>query len=351
MTRQAIIPELDIEDFSALRQYLRQRGLINVHEKPVLRKLEGGVSNRVVLVKPEASKPFVLKQALEKLRVQVDWFCTPARIEREALALRCLSALAPPGSVPAFIFEDAEHHLLAMAEIPEPHQNWKQMLLSGNLVQDHVVQFALLLGCIHNRSSRSSPELLNLFTDRSFFGTLRLEPYYLYTAEQVPQSAPFLHKLVADTLACRTCLVHGDYSPKNILVHDGRLVLLDCEVMHLGDPAFDIGFSLAHLLSKAHHLQAMRMAFAKAAIQYWQTYVSSAATQSWISDMERRAVRHTLACCLARVAGRSPLEYLTLAERSVQARLVLGLLETLPTTIRDLVSDFVSRLPCQSSNA
>jgi tRNA A-37 threonylcarbamoyl transferase component Bud32 len=350
MTQEAI-SELNIEDFSALLQYLQQRGLVDALEQPEIRKLEGGVSNRVVLVKPENSLPFVLKQALEKLRVQVDWFCTPTRIEREALALRHLSDLAPPGSVPALIFEDAKYHLLAMAEVPEPHQNWKELLLSGNLLLDHIEQFGLILGFIHNRSYRSDLELLRLFADRSIFETLRLEPYYRYTARQLPESAGFLNQLITDTLACRICLVHGDYSPKNILVHDGRLVLLDCEVMHFGDPAFDIGFSMAHLLSKAHHLPAMRMAFAEAAARYWQTYVSSATTESWISELEGRAVRHTLGCCLARVAGRSPLEYLSAAERSVQAEVVLALLNTPPTTMSELVSEFVRRLPCRSSNA
>jgi 5-methylthioribose kinase len=346
MTQGAVSSELNIEDFNALVHYLRERGIIHALEHPVIRKLEGGVSNRVVLVKPQGSKPFVLKQALEKLRVQVDWFCTPARIEREALALRYLSELAPPGSAPAFMFEDKANHLLAMAEVPEPHQNWKQMLLAGNLVQDHLEQFGLLLGCIHSRSARASRALLKLFDDRAVFETLRLEPYYRYTASQIPESAAFLNQLIADTLACRVCLVHGDYSPKNILVHDGRLVLLDCEVMHFGDPAFDIGFSLAHFLSKANHLHRMRIAFGEAAIQYWQTYASCAPTGTWISEMESRAVRQTLACCLARVAGRSPLEYLTEAERRAQAGVVLALLETPPPTIGALVSEFTTRLPC-----
>ena len=351
MIREAAVSELDIEDFTALLQYLRRRGIIDPLEQPVIRKLEGGVSNRVVLVKPQVSASFVLKQALEKLRVQVDWFCTPARAEREALALRYLSEMAPPGSIPALIFEDSEHHLLAMAEVPEPHENWKQMLLAGNLLQNHVKQFGLLLGSIHNRSARRSKQLLNLFGDRTIFEALRLEPYYRYTARQVPEAALFLNQLIADTLACRTSLVHGDYSPKNILVHDGRLVLLDFEVMHFGDPAFDIGFSLAHLLSKANHLAGRRTDFAEAAIQYWGTYASCAFAQSWISEVEPRATRHTLACCLARVTGRSPLEYLSPAERAIQARTVLGILEAPPSTIRDLVSEFARRLLCEPSNA
>jgi 5-methylthioribose kinase len=340
--------ELNIEDFGALVEYLRQLRLIRAREQPAIRKLEGGVSNRVVLVKRERSKSFVVKQALEKLRVAADWFCTPARIEREALALRYLNELVPPGSVPGVMFHDSAHHLLVIEEVPEPHENWKEMLLRGRLVSNHVEQFGILLGSVHSGSSSSSPELLSAFEDRAIFEALRLEPYYRYTAGKVHESASFMNQLIADTIVCRACLVHGDYSPKNILVHNGRLVLLDCEVMHLGDPAFDVGFSMAHLLSKAHHVVSTRTAFAKAAIRYWQIYSNRVAIQSWASEMESRAVRHTLACCLARVVGRSPLEYLTAAERHTQAQLVLALMNTPPATISELVSKFVQRLPCQS---
>ena len=152
------------------------------------------------------------------------------------------------------------------------------------------------------------------FADRSFFEALRLEPYYEYTATRVPEAAAFLTHLVEETLARRDTLVHGDYSPKNVLVRNGRLVLLDHEVTHFGDPAFDLGFSLAHLLSKAHHLPHQRADFASAALALLEG-VRRRRTSS-----EPRAVRHTLGCLLARVAGRSPLEYLDEHERAQQQR-------------------------------
>ena len=105
-----------------------------------------------------------------------------------------------------------------------------------------------------------------MFDDRSFFESLRLEPYYLYTATQVPAGRDVpATSWSRDTRERRLTLVHGDYSPKNVLVHDDRLILLDHEVIHWGDPAFDVGFALTHLLSKAHHLPTHREAFARAA--------------------------------------------------------------------------------------
>jgi tRNA A-37 threonylcarbamoyl transferase component Bud32 len=286
----------------------------------------------------------VLKQALEKLRVSVDWFSDPERVHREALGLRWLQELAPPGSITPLVFEDHEHHLLAMEAVPEPHENWKTMLLEGQVRDEHVEQFGRLLGEVHRNAHERREELAPIFEDRSFFESLRLEPYYGYTATQVPPAADFLHALVDETRACRISLTHGDYSPKNILVHEGRLVLLDHEVIHFGDPAFDLGFSLTHFLSKAHHLPDRRVAFAKAANLYWWTYLRAVGEADWVGDLEPRAVRHTLGCLLGRVAGRSPLEYLDEEERHRQKETVLALMSRTPTTVPELVEGFIGRL-------
>jgi hypothetical protein len=125
-------------------------------------------------------------------------------------------------------------------------------------------------------------------------------------------------------------------------VYHDQLVLLDHEVIHFGDPAFDLGFSLAHLLSKAHHLKSKRRAFAQAAEVYWRTYLQHLGQVAWIADLEERAVRHTLGCLLARVAGRSPLEYLSAPERQHQQEYVSALLGSPPTHIPDLIQQFAS---------
>ncbi len=43
-------------------------------------------------------------------------------------------------------------------------------------------------------------------------------------------------------------LVHGDVQPDNVLVGERGPKLLDAEIAHVGDPAFDVGTLLAHLL-------------------------------------------------------------------------------------------------------
>jgi len=230
--------------------------------------------------------------------------------------------------------------------VPQPHENWKAMLLTGRrLFPRHVRQFGALLGTVHRKAWERRAELEPLFDDRTFFESLRLEPYYAYAAEQVPPAGPFLHELIGQTRSTRQTLVHGDYSPKNVLVpKGGRIVLLDHEVIHWGDPAFDLGFALTHLLSKAHHLSAGRPAFADAAALFWESYARELPDAPWRDGLEGRAVRHTLGCLLARVAGRSPLEYLTADERQRQLDATVALMPSPPATVPELIPAFLGRV-------
>jgi aminoglycoside phosphotransferase (APT) family kinase protein len=220
------------------------------------------------------------------------------------------------------------------------------MLLAGELCDDHVRQLGRMLGTIHTNAFQQQAAIAQAFADDSFFESLRLEPYYAYTATQLPEAAPFLNALIVETRQQRLTLVHGDYSPKNILVCDDRLILLDHEVIHFGDPAFDLGFSLTHLLSKAHYLPARRTQFAAAARRYWQAYTSALGAVPWAEPLEARAVRHTLGCLLARVAGRSPLEYLDATQQARQRRVVCDLIADPPAKIDALTTQFIEGIKC-----
>lgn len=336
---------LDIETQSSLTAYLRERGdLQPEHELEAFKVLSGGVSNKTVWVRFDDQREWVIKQCLEKLRVQVDWFTSPERIHIEALALEYLPELTPEGTVPQLVFEDHPRYVIAMEAVPQPHENWKQMLLAGRLELDHVRQFARILAGFHRGSAERLDFYQPLFGDRSFFETLRLEAYYGFAAQQTPEARSFLTMLIDDTRQQRIALTHGDYSPKNILVRHDRLIWLDHEVLHIGDPAFDIGFSTTHLLSKAHHMPEMRSAFAEAAALYWNLYREQCGGFALSKDYEARSVRHTLGCLMARVAGRSLLEYLSDDERRRQKQVVIELMAAPPQTMNSLISRFVEGL-------
>lgn len=333
------LPALDIEDPAQAREYLRERGFFRGVEDPAVRVLGGGVSGKAVLVEDRAGGGVVLKQALPKLRVGVDWFSPPDRVHREAAGLRWLRRLEPPGSVPNFLFEDFDRHILAMSAVPSPHANLKEEFMAGRISMKLAAQMGTLLARIHGLSAGRGPELAGGFGDASYFESLRLEPYYLFSARAVPAAEAFLHELAAATRTHREALVHGDFSPKNILVRDGRICLLDHEVIHWGDPAFDPGFALAHFLSKARHFPARREAFAAAAGVFFSAYREETPCGA---EREARVVRHALGCLLARVAGRSQLEYLTPAEKARQAAQVTALMPSPPAAVASLIDLFVT---------
>ncbi len=333
---------MDIEDKKQLVTYLQSRQLVTAGEVLSTQMLAGGVSNRTMLVTRSDGTQWVIKQALSKLRVQVDWFSDPIRIHREAAGLRWLERTLPAGHVPTLVFDDEDNHIIGMTAVPRPHENWKTSLLQGIVETSLVHQFAEILAQIH-RSPVDDAQLKALFEDRTFFESLRVEPYYGYSATQVPQASQFLNTLTEKTRTRQFTVVHGDYSPKNVLVHQDKLIILDYEVIHLGDPTFDLGFSLTHLLSKAHHLSLHRQAFLDAALFYWQTYRDNRGDMK-DNAFETLTVQHTLACLLARVAGRSPLEYLNAEQRDKQKEIVLRLIDRQPLSVPHLIERFGEQL-------
>jgi tRNA A-37 threonylcarbamoyl transferase component Bud32 len=334
----------NIEDFEALREYLAAKGHADAHESPSFRLLSGGVSNRVVLAVFPDSRQWVLKQALHKLRVPGDWFSSPERIHREAAALLVFENLLGQENIPKLIFDDRDAHVLAMEAVPSPHENWRSLLLAGIVDRNCFENAGKILGTLHQRGASLPAGVRAVFEDQTYFVSLRIEPYYLHTAQVVSQAKDFLAALIRDCSANRITLVHGDFSPKNILVSRGKLVLLDYEVAHWGDPAFDLGFFFALLLSKAHHLPEHRSKLLEGLTSAWEHYLLELRSTFLQRDIEPRAVRHTLGCLLARVEGRSPLDYLCKEERHRQRMLVVSLLARIPTTIRELGLQFIERL-------
>ncbi|HIG30749.1 MAG TPA: hypothetical protein EYQ50_24280 [Verrucomicrobiales bacterium] len=330
---------MNIENPNELISYLRQNGKISPGEAPLCRTLSGGVSGRTVHLTRLQKPDWVIKQARSRLKVSEDWFADPKRIHIEAKAMQTLGKLLPEGTVPGILFEDFDQHLICMEAVPFPHENWKAQLLNGIVDEHSIEQFAELAALIH-RSSFANSQHRNDFEDRRFFMSLRLDPYYAFAAKCVPEASDFLNSLIRETMSIRNELTHGDYSPKNVLVHQNKLILLDHEVMHFGDGAFDIGFSMTHFLAKALHLPEHRRNFIKAASQYWDHYHAEMCVDS---AREGRCIRHTLACLISRVRGKSPLEYLSIEERSSLLLACLELLKTLPREMNTFIEAYENK--------
>ena len=266
--------------------------------------LGGGVSNTVVLVETTGGR-FILKQSLGKLKVEQDWFSDRRRIFREASAMRQLKPLLPPGAVPDILFEDRANYLFAMSAAPEPCMPWKDVLLEGDIRLETAEAAARILGAMISRT-RNNEAMEVEFGDQTIFHELRIDPYYRATALRHPDLALYFQQLISDSGGRRYSLVHGDWSPKNLLVSN-TLMAIDFEVIHFGDPSFDAAFLLNHLLLKSFHRPEWRSGYFSAARRFWEALISSFDPEDWF---ESATVAHLGALLLARIDGKSPAEYI-----------------------------------------
>jgi tRNA A-37 threonylcarbamoyl transferase component Bud32 len=329
---------MNIENKSELINYLQVEHGILIKNTDKFSILRGGVSNKTILYEGQESS-MVVKQALKKLRTKSSWYSYPERLKVEANALNWLNTFLPDKTIPKRIFFDEKNIILGMEAVSQPHDNLKDLLLDGFPADDLIEKMGGLLGIIHT-TGFNDDNAKDLFFDQIYFRNLRIEPYYEYSASQKPGLKEFFTDLIAGTLNNRHTVVHGDYSPKNILIKNNKLILLDHEVMHYGDPAFDVGFALTHLLSKGNHFN--DPVFIKYASIFWSSYMTRFSFPD--TSFEERCVRHTLACMLARIYGRSPLEYLTETQRLKQFDITLKLIHEKLTTLPKLFEQFKQNL-------
>jgi 5-methylthioribose kinase len=303
-------------DATTAADYLREAGHVPTGAYARVRELAGGVSNIVLRVDVTGRPPFVIKQCRERLRVAMEWHARLDRIWTESATLSVLGEILPAGTVPQVLFEDRPNYLFAMTCAPDDAVTWKSHLMAGRVDRAIATRLGTILGTIHAEAP-GHPALRGILADTSLFDELRVDPYYRTTARRHPNLAPHIQDLIAamDRPDDERTLVLGDFSPKNILVHAGGLILLDFECAHAGDPAFDLGFFLSHLLLKAIHARSTGFHdyhdFLGLIIAFWPTYLERRVVGDVAeAELVRRANRHTAACCLARVDGKSPAEYL-----------------------------------------
>jgi 5-methylthioribose kinase len=296
--------------------YLRESGRVPERASVKVHEYSGGVSNVVLRVDVAGRPPFVLKQCRERLRVAMDWRARLDRIWAEHAALELLCTILPEGTVPQVRFDDRPNYLFAMTCAPDDAVTWKTRLMAGRIQPDIAARLGTILGTIHAEAPGHAL-LRGILSDTSLFDELRVDPYYRTIARAHPDLKPRIDALIAamDRPADERTLVLGDFSPKNILVHSAGLMLLDFECAHAGDPAFDLGFFLSHLLLKTIRAASIDAGLATRcaalAPRFWDAYLEGRGLEAAPeADLVHRALLHAAACCLARVDGKSPVEYL-----------------------------------------
>jgi tRNA A-37 threonylcarbamoyl transferase component Bud32 len=279
--------------------------------------LTGGVSSDIWRV-DLPGRSLCVKRALSKLKVSADW---EAPVSRNAYEWAWIQFAAQhcPDNVPRPLAHDPKAGVFAMSFLqPDEHPVWKQQLMAGDIGVDTASKVGHLLGRLHAASADSS-ELATAFDTGENFHALRLEPYLIATSLRHRDLAPRLQQLATRTAGIRAALVHGDVSPKNILVGPKGPVLLDAECAWYGDPAFDLAFCLNHLLLKCLVHPEKRNALVISFKALTEAYFDEA---DWElrSVLEGRAAELLPALLLARVDGKSPVEYLTEDNQRAQVR-------------------------------
>jgi 5-methylthioribose kinase len=285
--------------------YLRARHWIG--PGPVrVEALGWGVSNAVLRV-VTAERTFILKQSRPQLRTRDAWFSDLNRVYREQEVMEVLHPLLP-GVVPEVLHVDRENYVFAMSHAPEGSSVWKELLLAGDLDLAIGLPCGRVLGRVHEATA-TNRVLIERFRDHTVFVQLRVDPFYYRVQERRPEVAHAITPIVARMLSLKEALCHGDFSPKNILVHDRDFMLVDYETAHFGDPTMDLGFFLSHLLLKAIKLPALREQFFELTRAFWRGYAVEVRYRD-LASLQMHGIEHLAVCMLARIDGTSPVDYL-----------------------------------------
>lgn len=319
---------------------LRARGVLAAGPTQVT-PLTGGVSSDIFLVSG-GGKSAVVKRALPRLRVRDEWHADVSRNRVEQSWFRYASTVTP--AVPRVLCANPDAGWFAMEYLGEGWRPWKAALMEGECDGAVASEAGKVLGILHS-SSWASAELQAEFATIRNFTDLRIQPYLLTTADRVPAVGPQLRRIAGELAGGRAALVHGDYSPKNILVRGAQLMVLDAEVAWFGDPAFDVAFLTNHLLLKALYLSPGPAA--GAAVGLVGVALSAYREQlggRFDASFDARLARLVLGLMLARVHGKSPVEYLDERRRGIVTKFCVRLLPSPPPTIRDLAMAWSTQL-------
>lgn len=291
-----------------LRANLIRMNFIGEGDAAIAEPLTGGVASDIWRV-DIAGKSVCVKRALEQLKVSQEWRVSVDRNAFEVAWFKAVAEIAPE-SVPKVLAHDPSAGIFLMEFLPpEQYRVWKSQLRDGEVEEGTAVALANTLAQIH-RSTASNKAIASHFDHDDLFYNLRLEPYLHATAEVHRDVRPQLLALATMVVENKRALVHGDISPKNILVGPRGPVIIDAECAWYGDPAFDLAFCLNHLLLKCVWAPQAKAALLSAFDAMVKAYLSGVSWES-SANLEQRVARLLPGLMLARIDGKSPVEYIT----------------------------------------
>lgn len=298
---------IDISDKNLLEEYLIQRGIVQSGDGHSVHYCKGGVSGTVVYLDLPGKTPMIIKQALAQLKVKDTWLCDPNRMGVEYDSNRIFHDLMPDNAPEVYFYDDV-NYIYGREAVPDGCAMWKSDLMSGLLDFEVARKSIETLVEVHNHCA-GNQEMAERFASKAVFYDLRIDPYITFTVKKYPALQEAADRVSREMMENNISLVHGDYSPKNIMVVGRGISVLDYEVAHYGHPAFDLAFFTNHFMLKSIQFPELSGAF-RTMLRYMTNIYMDKMAYMDKDVLEECTVRTLAFLMLARVDGKSPVEYM-----------------------------------------
>jgi len=242
-------------DDASLPAFLRGCGVLRADEPATVEPAGDGNINWVRRVRTPA-RSVVVKQARPALERFPEYEAPTERIVCEARYYEIARALDVDRVCPAVLHFDAPHRVLVLEDLGDA----PRLAASDVGAAARVARF---LAAVHGATAGDASLAARFPND----GMRRLHGDHIFVLPFQPNDFPLAPAVRARVesiwrdgavaaqatalyeryLAPHGALVHADVQPGNVLVATRGAVLLDAEIAHVGDPAFDLGTLLAHL--------------------------------------------------------------------------------------------------------
>jgi hypothetical protein len=297
---------IDISSKDVLEKYLLERNIINAEEGYSFHYCKGGVSGTVVFVYA-GKKPIIIKQALAQLKVKEEWHCDPNRMGIEYKSNEIYHRLVPD-CAPAVYFYDDKNYIYGREAVPENCSMWKTDLFSG-LLDFHVAEKSIRTLLMVHEKCAGDAEVAAMFADKQIFYELRISPYIEFLVDKYPHLKNFAAPIIKELMESSITLIHGDYSPKNIMTIGRNISVLDYEVACYGHPVFDLAFFAAHFVLKAVKHKQWAGAYISMLKYMLEIYFTEIRFMN-AANLEEGFIKLLALLLLARIDGKSPAEYI-----------------------------------------
>ena len=246
---------------------------------------------------------------MPKLRVLKEWFADTKRLRYEYLWLKHCKKIIP-NSIPNIYQFSAKQDFLILEYLNEKNYvTLKSKLLKKDIDINIINKISKNLSKIHNESTGQFVKKKFINNSKNFYD-LRLDAYFNEVGRVYPDLKKIIKNIIKNYKKYSSTLVHGDFSPKNILIFNKNIKYIDAETCNFGDPVFDVVYFGNHLLLKSIHIPDKKNKFIKSYENFFSTYLKSIKFSQRKNFIDR-CIAMVPIMLLARIDGKSPVEYIT----------------------------------------